>query len=49
MKTCKVVRGGEGFLGKQGLNYFSGISAESAKAEAIPTNPITPPANPPAR
>ena len=35
MKTCKVVRGGEGFLGKQGLNYFSGISAESAKAEAI--------------
>ena len=35
MKTCKVVRGGEGFLGKQGLNYFSGISAESANAEAI--------------
>ena len=35
MKSCKVVRGGEGFLGKQGLNYFSGISAESANAEAI--------------
>jgi uncharacterized RmlC-like cupin family protein len=35
MKSCKVVRGGESFLGKQGLNYFSGISAESAKAEAI--------------
>ena len=35
MKTCKVVRGGEGFLGKQGLNYFSGISAESANADAI--------------
>jgi uncharacterized RmlC-like cupin family protein len=35
MKTCKVVRGGESFLGKQGLNYFSGISAESANADAI--------------
>jgi uncharacterized RmlC-like cupin family protein len=35
MKSCKVVRGGEGFLGKQGLNYFSGISAESANADAI--------------
>ena len=35
MKSCKVVRGGEGFLGKQGLNCFSGISAESANAEAI--------------
>ena len=35
MKTCKVVRGGEGFLGKQGLIYFSGISAESANADAI--------------
>lgn len=35
MKSCKVVRGGEAFLGKQGLNYFSGISAESATAEAI--------------
>jgi uncharacterized RmlC-like cupin family protein len=35
MKSCKVVRGGESFLGKQGLNYFSGISAESANADAI--------------
>jgi uncharacterized RmlC-like cupin family protein len=35
MKSCKVIRGGESFLGKQGLNYFSGISAESANAEAI--------------
>src|SRR5688572_404981 len=35
MKSCKVIRGGENFLGKQGLNYFSGISAESANADAI--------------
>ena len=35
MKSCKVVRGGESFLGKQGLNYFAGISAESANAKAI--------------
>ncbi|WP_119390234.1 cupin domain-containing protein [Taklimakanibacter lacteus] len=37
MKTCKIVRHGrgEGFRGKQGLNYFSGISAESAGSRAI--------------
>ena len=35
MKSCKVIRGGEGFFGKQGLNYFAGISAESANADAI--------------
>ena len=30
MKQCRLVRGGEGFHGKQGLDYFSGISAEAA-------------------
>ena len=37
MSTCKIVRHGrgEGFHGKQGLNYFSGISAESAGSQAI--------------
>ena len=31
MKSCKVIRGGESFLGKQGLNYFAGVSAEIGK------------------
>ena len=31
----QVIRGGEGFHGKQGLDYFSGVSAESANAEGI--------------
>lgn len=35
MKSCKVIRGGAGFHGKQGLDYFSGVSAESAGSEAI--------------
>lgn len=32
---CKVIRGGEGFHGKQGLDYFAGVSAESAGATGI--------------
>lgn len=32
---CKVIRGGEGFRGKQGLDYFAGVSAESAGAKGI--------------
>jgi uncharacterized RmlC-like cupin family protein len=32
---CRLIRGGAGFHGKQGLDYFSGISAESTGAEAI--------------
>ena len=32
---CKVIRGGEGFHGKQGLDYFAGVSAESAGAKGI--------------
>lgn len=37
MKKCKIVRHGrgEGFHGKQGLDYFSGISAELAGSTAI--------------
>lgn len=35
MKQCRVVRGGEAFHGKQGLDYFSGISAETVGSEAI--------------
>ena len=32
---CKVIRGGEGFRGKQGLDYFAGVSAESAGSKGI--------------
>ena len=32
---CKVVRGGGQYKGKQGLDYFSGVSAESAGSQAI--------------
>ncbi len=35
MKQCKLIQNGEGFHGKQGLDYFSGVSAESAGSEAI--------------
>ena len=35
MAECKIVRGGEAFHGKQGLDYFTGISAESAGSRAI--------------
>ena len=35
MPDCKVIRGGESFHGKQGLDYFSGVSAESAGATGI--------------
>ena len=30
MKSCKLITSGEAFDGKQGLSYFSGISAESS-------------------
>jgi len=32
---CRLIRGGEGFHGKQGLDYFAGVSAESAGATGI--------------
>lgn len=35
MAECKIVRGGEAFHGKQGLDYFSGVSAQSTGAKAI--------------
>ena len=35
MKSCKVIRGGAAFHGKQGLDYFSGVSAETAGSEGI--------------
>jgi uncharacterized RmlC-like cupin family protein len=35
MKDCKLIRGGEAFHGKQDLDYFAGISAESAGSDAI--------------
>jgi uncharacterized RmlC-like cupin family protein len=35
MAECRLIRGGTGFRGKQGLDYFSGVSAESAGANGI--------------
>jgi uncharacterized RmlC-like cupin family protein len=35
MPECRVIRGGAGFRGKQGLDYFSGVSAENTGARAI--------------
>ena len=35
MPDCTVIRGGESFHGKQGLDYFSGVSAESTGATGI--------------
>jgi uncharacterized RmlC-like cupin family protein len=35
MKQCKVIKGGAAFHGKQGLDYFSGGSAQSADSDGI--------------
>lgn len=35
MAQCKVIRGGETFHGKQGLDYFAGVSAQSAGSTGI--------------
>jgi uncharacterized RmlC-like cupin family protein len=35
MAECKVIRGGAAFHGKQGLDYFAGVSAESAGSTGI--------------
>ena len=35
MKDCKLIRGGAAFHGKQDLDYFAGVSAESADSDAI--------------
>jgi len=33
--TCKVIKSGNRFQGKQALNYFSGVSAENTGAHGI--------------
>ena len=35
MPECRLIRGGAPFRGKQGLDYFSGVSAETAGSQAI--------------
>jgi uncharacterized RmlC-like cupin family protein len=35
MSDCKLIRGGASFHGKQGLDYFSGVSAETTGAAGI--------------
>jgi uncharacterized RmlC-like cupin family protein len=35
MEECRLVRGGGAFHGKQGLDYFAGLSAESVGAKAL--------------
>ncbi len=35
LPTCRVVRAGEGFVGKQGLVYQAAVSAESVGARGI--------------
>jgi len=39
--TCRHVRGGETFTGKQGLDYAVGISAETAGAKGIHLQIVT--------
>jgi len=38
---CRVVRGGEGYEGRQGLSYAAGISAESARAHGLCLHSLT--------
>jgi len=33
--TCKLIHTGETYAGKQGFNYFAGISSESAGSQAL--------------
>jgi uncharacterized RmlC-like cupin family protein len=35
MAECRVIRGAGGFHGKQGLDYFAGVSAETAGSTGI--------------
>jgi uncharacterized RmlC-like cupin family protein len=39
--TCRVIPSGSAFHGKQGLDYFAGISAESAGATGICMHMVT--------
>jgi uncharacterized RmlC-like cupin family protein len=41
MKSCKLISGGETYDGKQGLSYFSGVSAESAGSEGLCMHIVT--------
>ena len=38
---CRIVRGGEGYEGRQGLSYAAGISAESAGAHGLCLHSVT--------
>jgi uncharacterized RmlC-like cupin family protein len=35
VRECRLIRGEVAFRGKQGLDYFAGVSAESAGSEGI--------------
>ena len=39
--SCKVIRGGAAYRGKQGLDVFEGISAQSAGSKALCLHVIT--------
>ncbi len=41
MKSCKLISGGESYSGKQGLFYFSGISAQSTGADKLCMHIVT--------
>ncbi|MBP1848672.1 cupin domain-containing protein [Rhizobium halophytocola] len=41
--TCRIVKPGHSYAGKQGLNYFEGISAESVGATDICLHVLTMP------
>ena len=41
MTSCKLIRGGEAYDGKQGLSYFSGISAKSSGSEKLCMHIVT--------
>ena len=41
MKSCKLISGGKSYDGKQGLSYFSGISAESSGSEKLCMHIVT--------
>jgi uncharacterized RmlC-like cupin family protein len=39
--TCRVIHGNEAFHGKQGLDYFTGVTAESAGATGLCMHMVT--------
>ena len=41
MKSCRLISSGEAYDGKQGLSYFSGISAESTGSEKLCMHIVT--------